>query len=126
MEPPVAKLYVSKPPLVQLNPEYVDFGNQRVGTKSPAREIRLTNLSSHRLTLTLSLRGGARTNFGERTTRGEALAAGASCSIFFTFAPRAMGIQNADLFVAVNDVDGILHPQDGARGLTMRLRGASK
>jgi len=126
MEPPVARLHVSKPPLVQLNPEYVDFGNQRVGTKSPAREIRLTNLSSHRLTLTLSLKGDAKTNFRERTTCGEVVPAGASCSIFVTFAPRAMGIQNADLFVAVNDVDGILHPQDGARGLTIRLRGASK
>jgi serine/threonine protein kinase len=126
IQPPVADLLVSKPPLLQLNPKYVDFGNQRVGTKSPAREIRLTNLSSHRLTLALLLRGDAKTSFKERSTCPEAVAAGASCSIFVTFAPRAMGIQTADLFVAVNDVDGILHPQDGAMGLTVRLIGVGK
>ena len=32
----------------------------------------------------------------------------------------------ANLFVAGNDIDGILHPQDGARGLTVRLSGVGK
>lgn len=113
-------------PLFQLNPEYVDFGNQRVGTKNPAREIRLTNISSHKLTLALTVRGDAKTSFRERTTCGEAVAAGASCSIFVTFAPRAMGIQIADLFVGANDIDGTLHPQGGAMGRTVRLRGIGK
>ncbi len=127
IQPPVADLLVSKPPLLlQLNPKYVGFGNQRVGAKSPAREIRLTNLSSHRLTLAMLLRGDAKTSFKERSRCPEALAAGASCSVFVTFAPRAMGVQTADLFVAANDVDGILHPQDSAMGLTVRLSGVGK
>ena len=37
MQPPVADLPVSKPPLLQLNPKYVDFGNQPVGDEEPSK-----------------------------------------------------------------------------------------
>jgi len=73
------------------------FGNQVVGTTSPAQSLTLSNYG----TTTLSIVGIAATaNFGETDTCGSSLPSGASCTINITFMPSAMGSVSGTLSVA--------------------------
>jgi len=95
--------------VVKLSPTTLSFGNQPVGTTSAAKKITVTNAGSTTLTINgISLTGANPGDYGETTTCGSSLAAGANCSISVTFTPTATGSRTAN--VSVSD-DGGGSPQ---------------
>jgi hypothetical protein len=94
---------------IRLNPTSLNFGDQAVGTRSPAKKITLSNKSSVEVTITaISITGTDSENFPETNNCGASVAAGASCTISVTFTPSADGQRTAD--VSVSD-DGGGSPQ---------------
>jgi hypothetical protein len=89
--------------VVKLSPTSLTFGNQPVGTTSPAKKITLTNVGSTTLSITgISLTGANPGDYAETTTCGSSLAAGANCSISVTFTPTATGSRTANVSVSDN------------------------
>jgi len=83
---------------VQLSPMSLNFGNQTVGTKSPARKITVTNKGGTAMSITgIALAGINAGDFSLVKTCGTSLAAGASCSIGVSFKPSATGSRSAAL-----------------------------
>lgn len=86
-------------PNATLSPTSWIFGNQDVGTTSPAQLFTLSNYG----TATLSITGiTASTNFGQTNTCNPTLASGANCNINVTFAPSQTGNLTGTLSVAGN------------------------
>ncbi|MBZ5705188.1 MAG: choice-of-anchor D domain-containing protein [Acidobacteriia bacterium] len=97
--------------VVQLVPSSVNFGNQKVGTKSAAQTITLTNTGAQPLNFTgINVTGPNNRDFNRSTTCSTttALGAGASCSIKVVFKPSATGARSAN--VSISD-DGGGSPQ---------------
>jgi hypothetical protein len=89
---------------VQVSPSTLSFGNQAVGTTSPAKKITLTNKGSTTLSITkISITGADPGDFAETNTCGSSVAAGASCSISVTFTPTATGSRTASLTISDSD-----------------------
>jgi len=86
-------------PTVSLSPISLTFGNQLVGTTSPAQNVTLSNTGTGTLTITSITSSG---NFGETNTCGSSLAAGSSCTISVTFTPTATGTRTGTLSVTDN------------------------
>src|SRR5262249_11301574 len=71
---------------VHLSTMSAAFGNQRVGTKSSARTITMTNTGGSSLSISgFSLRGTNAPAFGQSNNCGSQLRAGKSCNIDITF-----------------------------------------
>jgi hypothetical protein len=83
-------------------PTQLSFGNQFVGTTSPARTATLTNASGSTLTI---LGIGTSGDFAQNNTCGNSLAPGTSCPISITFNPPlgATGNQTGTLTVTDSD-----------------------
>ena len=76
------------------------FGNQNIGTSSPAQVVTLTNIGSAALPLqAASLTGTNPGDFIKSTTCATSLAAGASCTITVKFKPKAAGPRTASVNV---------------------------
>jgi phosphatidylethanolamine-binding protein (PEBP) family uncharacterized protein len=79
-------------PRVSLTPESLDFGEQRVGTRSASQPVTLSNTGTAPLHLTsISITGADRSDFAQTNTCGARVAAGANCTLSVTFKPRAAG-----------------------------------
>lgn len=85
---------------VDLTPVSLAFGNQNVGTKSTAQNATLTNIGTTPLAITkIGVTGTNAIQFSETNNCGSSLAAGASCAIAVTFAPKKGGSLAATLYV---------------------------
>ena len=85
-----------------LAPASADFGNQEVGTTSPAKTFTLTNSGGMPLTITSIT---ATPDFHETDScprSPSSLAPGAGCSIDVSFAPSARGAQSGTLSISDN------------------------
>jgi hypothetical protein len=91
-------------PGASLSPTSLTFPtNQVVGSTSPVQTVTLTSNGSAALSnISISL---TNSNFGETTTCGTSLAAGAKCTISVYFKPEAAGAVSGSLTVADNAPD---------------------
>src|SRR5437879_2413771 len=102
------------PPTATLSATSSAFGEQRVGTTSPAQSVTLTNNGGAPLNLTsITITGAQAADFGitaDNTcpTGAGSVAPGASCTISVSFTPLATGIRNATLNI-VDDASGSPH-----------------
>ena len=83
-----------------LSPTSLDFGEQAVGTTSPAQTITFTNHSNRALTVfSVRLTGTNLGAFTQANNCGTSVAAGASCTFNVTFATQHAGVKTATLNV---------------------------
>jgi hypothetical protein len=74
----------------------LNFGNQSVGTTSPAQSVTLTNVAPKTTeSVSVKMGGTDHGDFKQSNNCGAALAAQASCAITVTFAPAAAGSRTA-------------------------------
>jgi len=91
--------------VVQLVPPSLDFGSQKVGTKSAPQTVTLTNTGSTNLSIAgITITGNNPTDFNRATTCSfvTPLAPGANCTITVTFKPTAQGARSATVNVKDN------------------------
>jgi hypothetical protein len=95
----------------------LSFGDQRVGTTSPAQPVRVSNTSGHAVDLNIQLQN--QQDFGISGCGGlgnpNVLAGGDSCNVQVVFSPNSTGSKSGTLTVAGHDV-----PLSG-RGTTNRI-----
>jgi hypothetical protein len=93
-------------PYVALSPASLTFGNQRVGTSSPAQTVTLTNVGNETLTIgSITITGTNSGDFAIPTntnTCGTSLMPGANCTFAVVFTPTAMGFRAAAVSIADN------------------------
>jgi hypothetical protein len=88
-------------PSVSLSPLSLIFASQTVGTTSSAQTVTLSNTGSATTTgIAISFTGANPGDFTETTSCGTTLAGSASCQIFVTFTPAAVGTRTATLSVS--------------------------
>jgi hypothetical protein len=87
-----------------LTPQTLEFGNQRVGTFSPPREVTLSNSGTTQLTITSISHSG---DFQHDTWCGSVLPPSAFCGVRVVFAPGATGARTGEL--SVFDGSGAKH-----------------
>jgi hypothetical protein len=89
---------------VKLSAKGISFGNRRVGTKSPAVPIKMTNIGKGTITIhQVSIEGTNAGDFAQTNNCGIKLIGGATCTIKVTFAPQAKGERSASLEIEDND-----------------------
>ena len=93
---------VAAAPVATLSATSVSFGNQKVGTTSTAKTVKLTNTGGGTLTIGSLVAGGS--NPGDFARSGTcavntALTAGQSCTVAHTFKPSAATSRSATLTV---------------------------
>jgi hypothetical protein len=90
---------------VKLEPKGVNFGNQKVGTKSAPVGVELTNVGSTSLSISgIATMGKDAGDFSQTNNCGKSVPAGGHCTIKVRFAPQAKGQRSATL--AVSDDGG--------------------
>jgi hypothetical protein len=83
---------------VTLSPVSVNFGDQKVGTSSPAVTVTMSNLGSVAVPISsIAISGG--NNFAEINNCGGSLAARSTCAIQVAFTPKGLGVQSEQLNV---------------------------
>jgi len=81
-------------PNATLSPTSLSFGDEIVGSTSPAQSVMLSNYGA----TTLNITGiTASSNFGQTNTCNSALASGETCAVNVTFAPGSAGSLNGTL-----------------------------
>ena len=89
--------------VVKLSPTSINFGFQKVGTRSAAKTITLTNIGKTFLSITnISISGTNKPDFSGSNTCGTGIAAGASCTIAVKFQPSATGTRTAAVSISDN------------------------
>jgi hypothetical protein len=94
---------------ITLSPSSLTFPNTPLGSTSATQTITLTNSGSAALTLSALTAGGSHPGDFVRSgtcAAGGTVAAGASCSIAYAFAPGAVGARSAQLSIASNNSGG--------------------
>jgi hypothetical protein len=87
--------------VVELAPESLAFGSQKVGAKSAPRTIQLTNIGAASLSIGRLLTVGTEyRDFPQSNTCGTGIAAGASCTITVAFDPAKTGKRTASIYIA--------------------------
>jgi hypothetical protein len=95
--------------VVELQPIGVNFGDQKVGTKSQPVPVTLTNVGTAALSISqIAFTGADPGDFSQTNNCGNSVPAGSSCTIKVRFEPKAKGQRSANL--AVTD-DGGASPQ---------------
>ncbi|HXJ95413.1 MAG TPA: choice-of-anchor D domain-containing protein [Terriglobia bacterium] len=90
-------------PNVGFNPVSVNFGNQNVGTASPADTVTITNIGNTALTLSgVSVTGSSSKAFAAANACKASLAPAASCAVSVRFLPKVSGTASASLSVSDN------------------------
>jgi hypothetical protein len=89
--------------VVKLSPTSINFGSQKVGTRSAAKTITLTNIGKTFLSITnISITGTNKPDFSGSNTCATGIAAGASCTIAVKFQPSATGTRTAAVSISDN------------------------
>jgi hypothetical protein len=87
----------------------VNFGNQKVGTRSEPVPVTLTNVGTTTVNISqIAFTGTDAEDFSQTNNCGNSVPAGGGCAIKVRFKPKAQGHRSADL--AVTD-DGGGSPQ---------------
>ena len=98
--------------IVSLSPSSVPFGNQTIGTSSPAQIITLSNVGSFAVQVSAVTIQGANPADFSQTNNCASVAAGGSCAISVTFTPAAMGsftaTVNANLTNSISPIPATL------------------
>jgi hypothetical protein len=88
---------------VKLSPAAINFGDQKVGTKSSPAPVKLTNLGKTALTINqIAFKGQDPGDFSQTNNCGSSVPAGGSCTIQVTFTPQVKGKRSASLQVSDN------------------------
>jgi len=91
---------VNVAPSASLSPSTISFGNQMVNTASPAQAITLSNMGSAPLAINaISI---TFKDFMQSNNCGSSLAMKTTCTINVSFAPAAIGLENATLSIDDN------------------------
>ena len=96
-------------PTISLSASTLSFATVPLGSTSAAQTVTLSNTGSAALNITGLTAGGS--NPGDFTrggtcVAGGTVAAGANCTITYTFAPAALGARSANLTIASNNSGG--------------------
>ncbi len=94
--------FVANSALVTPTPFSLSFSAQLVGTTSASKAVTLKNNGSSSVTINSISTSG---NFGQTTTCGSTLAAGASCAVNVTFTPTVSGAINGALTISDTSPD---------------------
>jgi sugar lactone lactonase YvrE len=93
-------------PLVSLSANSLNFGNQKTGTASAAKSVKLTNSGATPLTLSGPAISGNANGFaivsGANSCTTTSLAPGADCLIYVTFKPSSKGQKSATIKISDN------------------------
>ena len=85
---------------VKLEPLGVNFGDQKVGTKSSPIGIELTNLGTTTLSISgITMMGKDPGDFSQTNNCGNSVPAGGHCTIKVSFVPQVRGARSATLTV---------------------------
>ena len=85
---------------VKLEPKGVNFGDQKVGTKSAQIGIELTNVGTTSLSINgIAIKGTDPGDFSQGNNCGSSVPAGGHCTIKVQFVPQAKGSRSATLTV---------------------------
>ncbi|MGD0515089.1 MAG: choice-of-anchor D domain-containing protein, partial [Terriglobales bacterium] len=91
--------------VVKLSSGGVNFGDQKVGTKSQPAPVQLTNVGTVSLTIDqIVIKGADPGDFSQTNNCGKSVPAGGSCTIKVIFDPQATGSRSASL--EINDNGG--------------------
>jgi hypothetical protein len=86
---------------VKLSATSVNFGDQKVGTKSSTVPIKLTNVGTVALAISqIALTGNDPGDFSETNNCGTSVPPGGSCTIKVKFQPQKQGQRSADLSIS--------------------------
>ena len=86
--------------VVDLTPESLVFGLQKVGTKSAVQQVQLTNTGATILNISkIEISGTQSQDFSQANNCGSSLRAGTSCIIQVTFTPHKTGLRIAQINV---------------------------
>jgi hypothetical protein len=89
--------------VVELSPASLDFGSQKVGTKSNPQTITVTNQGTTALSIAqISVGGTNAKDFTETNDCPASLGAGANCAITVTFDPSKTGTRKASVSISDN------------------------
>jgi len=89
--------------VVQLSASSINFGDQKVGTKSAAVPVQLTNVGTTSLSISqITITGADAGDFAETNNCGTNVPAGGSCTIKMTFKPTEKGQRSANLSISDN------------------------
>jgi len=103
----------SKPQVVELSgrgtdlgvsPTSLNFGSQKVGTKSTSQQITVTNVSSATVNFSgIGIGGRNYHDFSETNTCGSQLPGGTSCAVTATFTPTQKGSRSGNVYFTVRN-----------------------
>jgi len=86
--------------VVKLSAQSIDFGNQQVGTTSPAVPVKLTNKGQKPLNISnIEIDGADSGDFAQTNACGPQIAPGDSCAIHVTFTPTQSGARSAAVMI---------------------------
>jgi hypothetical protein len=89
--------------VIMLSPEAVNFGTQKVGTKSATASITVTNTGASAVSITaVSVAGTDTGHFAQTNNCGKSLAANSACTINVPFKPTATGSRSGTISVSAN------------------------
>ena len=98
------------PAAATVSPATLSFGDESLGTKSAAQEVTLTDTGPGPLTIaTFHLDGPDAADFAQGAdcpVSPDSLPSGASCEIYVSFTPTAVGAKSAELVIGDNDPSG--------------------
>lgn len=90
-------------PVVSFSASNLTFGNQAVGTSSPASGVTLFNIGNASLSISsITITGANPGDFSQSNTCGATVAAASNCTINAVFGPTASGTRTAAISVADN------------------------
>jgi len=92
--------------VMAVSPQSLNFGNQKVGTKSPPQSVVVTNQGSTAVTISSITFFDARNNYHQGNNCSAQLNPGTSCTIGVTFDPKNTGPQNGMLYINDNGGGG--------------------
>ncbi len=89
---------------VVLSPTKVNFGNQKVGTKSVPIPVTLRNVGPSSLSITqIAIKGTDPNDFTQTNNCGSSVPPQSKCTITVTFAPKTKGSRSANVSISDND-----------------------
>jgi hypothetical protein len=89
---------------VVISPTAINFGNQKVGTKSVPVPVTLSNLGTSSLSITqIAIKGTDPNDFTQTNNCDGSVPPQSKCTIKVTFTPKAKGSRSASLSVTDND-----------------------
>jgi FG-GAP-like repeat/Abnormal spindle-like microcephaly-assoc'd, ASPM-SPD-2-Hydin len=87
--------------VISVSPTQIAFPPQKVGTKSAAQNVTVTNTGSTVVSVTgVTIIGNNPEDYIQRNTCGSQIGGGASCTIAITFAPTETGVRSAAVSIA--------------------------